>query len=170
MLYLAAALILIASILLWHSYRQRRSLGLPAGRIIYSDTKNWGPVEQPLYDPELNLVGKPDYLVEQKGQLIPVEVKTGQIGGAPYDAHIFQLAAYCLLVHRHYGKRPAYGILHYANHTFAVDYTPQLEKALLELLSEIHSLHRKKQVPRSHENIQRCKACGYRSTCDQTLL
>ncbi len=170
MLYIAAALVLIAVFLLWQARKKRQSLGLPAGRMIYSDTKHWGAVEQPFYDPELNLVGKPDYLVEQNGTLIPVEVKSSQVGQAPYDAHIYQLAAYCLLVQRHFGKRPAYGILHYTNHTFAIDYTPQLEQSILELLAEIHGQQRKKQIARSHESIQRCKACGYRTTCDQKLM
>ena len=67
---------------------------------------------------ELGLVGKPDYLVESAGQLIPVEVKSTRNSNAPYDAHIFQLAAYCLLVQRQLGKRPPYGILHYANRTY----------------------------------------------------
>jgi len=170
MLYLALALVIVAGVLFWQARQKRQAIGLPAGRIIYSDTKSWGAVEQPIYDPELSLVGKPHYLVEQNGQLIPVEVKSSQVGQAPYDAHIYQLAAYCLLVHRHYGKRPAYGILHYANHTFAIDYTPQLERSILELLVEIHSLERKKQIHRSHENLQRCKACGFRTTCDQKLM
>lgn len=170
MLYLALALVIVAGILFWQARQKRQAIGLPAGRIIYSDTKRWGAVEQPIYDPELSLVGKPDYLVEQNGQLIPVEVKSSQVGQAPYDAHIYQLAAYCLLVHRHYGKRPAFGILHYTNHTFAIDYTPQLEQSILELLAEIHSLERKKQIQRSHENLQRCKACGFRTTCDQKLM
>ncbi len=170
MLYLAILLILIALGFLWQSRRQRQSLGLPAGRIITSDTSKWGALEQPLYDAELGLVGRPDYLVKQTGQFIPVEVKSNRVSSAPYDAHIFQLAAYCLLVQRHYGKRPAYGILHYPTHTFAIDFTPQLETALLDLLDDIRSKERKKNIARSHESSERCHGCGYRNLCDQRLL
>ena len=170
MLYLAAFLFLIALLILWQARWKRQSLGLPAGRIIYSDTSKWGAVEQPLYDAELGLVGRPDYLVEQGGQLIPVEVKSNRVSAAPYDAHIYQLAAYCLLVQRHYGKRPAYGILHYPTHTFAIDFTPQLETSLLDLLEDIRSNERRKTIARSHESSQRCNGCGYRNICDQKLL
>lgn len=170
MIYLALLLILFALLILWQARKQRNELGLPAGRIIYSDTSKWGPVEQPLYDPDLGLVGRPDYLVEQDGQLIPVEVKSNRINSAPYDAHIYQLAAYCLLVQNHYGKRPAYGILHYPTRTFAIDFTAQLESSLLDLLAEIRKEDRRKNIARSHDSVERCNSCGYRNICDQRLL
>jgi CRISPR-associated exonuclease Cas4 len=162
--------LLVAVILLWQAYRGRKALGLPAGRIIYADMSGWGPIEQPLYDAELGLVGKPDYLVESAGQLIPVEVKSARNANAPYDAHIFQLAAYCLLVHRQLGKRPPYGILHYGSRTYAIDYTPQLEQAVHNLLIEIHAQERQKEPARSHSSVARCSHCSYRSICDQRLL
>ena len=37
-------------ILFWQSARQRQATGLPGGRVIYTDTRAWGPVEKPLYD------------------------------------------------------------------------------------------------------------------------
>lgn len=169
MLYFAVLLVLAAIALLWLAARRQKAIGLPAGRVIYADTRGWGPVEQPLYDAELGLVGKPDYLVESSGQVIPVEVKSSHVSTAPYDAHIFQLAAYCLLVQRHYGKRPAYGILHYPNRTFAIDYTAQLEADLLALLDEIHAQDGRKELPCSHNSPARCSRCGYRDTCDQRL-
>lgn len=155
--------------LLWLATRKQKSAGLPAGRIIYTDTRGWGPVEEPLYDRSLALVGKPDYLVQQAGQIIPVEVKSSRVAEAPYDAHIFQLAAYCLLVERAYGKRPSHGLLHYTNRTFAIDYTPRLEAALLSLLDEMREADRRKELHRSHEAPARCRSCGYRSTCEQAL-
>ena len=100
MLYIAIALVVIAVIFFWQSSRVRRAAGLPGGRVVYTDTRAWGKVEKPLYDHGLGLTGKPDYLVEKDGQLIPVEVKSGRAPEAPYDSHIYQLAAYCLLVER----------------------------------------------------------------------
>lgn len=166
---IALFLFLAASLLFWLSWRQRKTAGLPAGRVIYADTLHWAPVETPLYDEETGLTGRPDYLVQEHGQPIPVEVKSSRAGDAPFDAHIYQLAAYCLLVQRCYGKRPPYGILHYANRTFAVDFTPTLEAALLETLSEIRHSQRRKEVHRSHENAARCRGCGYRKICTQRL-
>ena len=172
--YLILLLLIVALALFWLSWRQRQASGLPGGRIIYTDTHAWGPVEDPLYDHELGLVGKPDYLVEQGEQLIPVEVKSGRPPEGPYDTHIFQLASYCLLVERVFGKRPAYGLLHYsppsgAGRTFAIDYTKDLEAALLDLLEEIRQQERRKEVHRSHESAARCRRCGFRSVCDERL-
>ena len=169
MLYLALALILIALALLWNSSRTRSSAGLPSGRIIYTDTRAWGKADKPLYSSGLGLTGKPDYLVQQNGRIIPVEVKSGRAPKTPYDSHIYQVAAYCLLVEKSFGQRPPYGILHYQDRDFAIDYTPQLESALLSLLDEIRRDERRQNVPRSHQAPARCRGCGFRATCDEAL-
>lgn len=162
-------LLLLALVLIWLSGRQRRASGLPGGRVIYADPKTWGAVEKPLYDPNLGLTGKPDYLVQQGKQIIPVEVKSSKAPISPHDSHIFQLAAYCLLVEREYGVRPDYGMLHYPERTFAVDFTPELEDALMEMLSEMRTQERRPTCDRSHDAVARCARCGYRSLCDQRL-
>jgi len=168
-LYLGLTILLIALVLFIISGVQRRASGLPGGRVIYSDTRAWGKVEKPLFDHDLGLTGKPDYLVEQSGKIIPVEVKTGRTPPAPYDSHVFQLAAYCLLVHRTTGKRPPHGIIHYPGRDFAVDYTPELEHALLDLVADIRIDEQHAEVSRSHDEAQRCHRCGFRDTCDQSL-
>jgi CRISPR-associated exonuclease Cas4 len=104
-------------VVLWIVGKRQKSLGIPSGRIIIADTRQWVPVQKPLYDPDSGLTGRPDYLVEQSGKMIPVEVKSQRVESGPYDAHIYQLAAYCLLVERLFNKRPNYGILHYQNRT-----------------------------------------------------
>ena len=169
MLYIALALILFAILFFLISGRQRKAAGLPGGRVIYTDTRGWGKLEQPLFYAGLGLTGKPDYLVQQNGQIIPVEVKSGRAPEAPYDSHIFQLASYCLLVEKTYGKRPPYGIIHYNDRDFAVDYTQELESRLLDILVEMKRDTNKKDVPRSHEQASRCARCGYRKACDQRL-
>jgi len=170
MLYLSLALLLFALFLFWQSSKQRQEAGLPGGRVIYTDTRAWGaPLEQPLFDAKLGLTGKPDYLVEQKGQIIPIEVKSGRAPEAPYDSHIYQLAAYCLLVEKTYGKRPPYGIVHYPTRDFAVDYTPALESALLDLLAEMRRDETRAEVDCSHAEPARCRRCGFRNVCDQKL-
>ena len=79
MLFLALLLFVLALVLLWQARKRRAESGLPAGRVIYTDTRGWGKPEQAFYDSELGLTGKPDYLVEQKGQIIPVEVKSRRV-------------------------------------------------------------------------------------------
>ena len=169
MIYLGLFFILLALLLLLLSKRQRSEVGLPAGRVIYSDTRAWGKVEEPFYDAMLGLTGKPDYLVEQNGVSIPIEVKSGWAPPEPYEGHIYQLAAYCLLVQHITGKRPPYGLLHYRNRTFAIDFTPELESSLTDLLVEMRLQDKHGEADRSHEEPMRCARCGYRSNCDQRL-
>jgi CRISPR-associated exonuclease Cas4 len=167
--YLGLLILTIASLLFFIARRGRRAAGLPGGRIVYTDTRAWGKVEKPFFDSELGLTGRPDYLVEQNGKFIPVEVKSGRTPEAPYDAHIFQLAAYCYLVHKSTGKRPPHGIIHYTGRDFAVEYTPALESALLDLVADMRIAERRTEVARSHEDAQRCRRCGFRDVCDQRL-
>jgi CRISPR-associated exonuclease Cas4 len=169
MLYLIAILLVSGIIFYWISTLQGRSSGLPPGRLIYSDHKEWGKVETPLYDPTYNLTGKPDFIVDTKKGLIPIEVKSGRARSKPYDSHIYQLAAYCLLIDQTYGIRPEYGILHYSNQDIAVDYTPELEHSVIELIREIRSLGKQRSVDRSHQSKNRCLNCGFSAICDQAL-
>ena len=169
MLYFALFLLFLALLFFWQSNRQRQAAGLPGGRVIYTDTRGWNKLEKPLFYAALELTGKPDYLVEQNGKIIPVEVKSGRAPEAPYDSHIYQLASYCLLVEKTYGKRPPYGIVHYEDKDFSVEYTHELEQSLLELITEMKRDGMKREVSRSHEQASRCKRCGFRSVCDQSL-
>lgn len=150
--------------------RLRKQTGLPGGRVIYSDTHMWGqPIEKPLFDGSLGITGKPDYLIEQNGELIPVEVKSSRAPRAPYDAHIYQLAIYCLLVEKVYQRSPSRGLIHYPGKTFEVEFTAQLREQTLALISEMHHLEHKKSLPRTHEDAGKCVNCGYRDICDQRL-
>jgi CRISPR-associated exonuclease Cas4 len=167
-LYLAILLFVLGVILLWLARARQKASGLPGGRIIYTDTQRWRPVEKPLYDPDLGLTGRPDYIIETGDRIVPVEVKSSSAPEAPYDSHIFQLAAYCRLVQVTYGKPPPYGLLHYSNRTFAIDYTAELESALLNLLDEMRAQDHL-EVDRSHSSASRCLGCGYRAVCEQKL-
>lgn len=166
---LALFLAALALLLLWLGARQQRASGLPTGRVIYADPKLIGAPERPLFDPESMLTGKPDYLVEENGKVIPVEVKSGWAPPEPHEGHIYQLLAYCLLVERTTGKRPPYGILRYRNRSFAVDYTREAERELIRLLDEMHEASYAREQHRSHEDPPRCLRCGYRSNCEEKL-
>lgn len=168
-LYLAIIFSIIAIALFYLAARQKKQAGIPGGRVIYIDANQWGKVEKPLFDPELRLTGKPDYLLRQGSQIIPVEVKSRQAPQAPFDSHIYQLAAYCLLVAREYGIRPTHGIIHYANKNFAIDFTAELEGSVQSTIREMQGRTNRSQVDRSHQDGKRCQHCGYRSICDQAL-
>ena len=172
MLYIVIFLFLIALIFFWQSGKQRREAGLPGGRVVYTDTGGWSAVERPLYYSPLKLTGKPDYLVETRAGLIPVEVKSGSAPPQAYPSHMLQLAAYCLLVEETEGRAPGYGLIKYADAVFRVEYTSALHRELLALLDAMrHARSRSdpRGVPRSHDEPRRCAGCGYLPLCDQAL-
>jgi CRISPR-associated exonuclease Cas4 len=144
---------------------------LPEGAVVYSDTGGWSRVEQPLFSEAWQLTGKPDYLVRQRDGVIPVEVKSGQAPpGGPHPGHRYQLAAYCALVSEAYGRRPAYGLIRYADQTLAVRYTRELETELRSLLDDMRADAEADDVARSHDAAARCRACGLREVCDEALV
>jgi len=149
----------------------RRASGVPAGQIIFDDAGNWQRNEKPLFSTRYRLTGKPDYLVREGKQVIPVEVKSTSLRGRkPYSSHIMQLAVYCLLVEDVMGVRPGYGILKYANTTVRITYSDDLRADLLAILRDIRRARSEKYIPRSHSEPKRCRFCGYRDVCGEDLL
>ncbi len=170
-MYGTYALILLAAALLlwWLAARQQRQLGLPGGRVLYRDMEGRIDLDRPLYAADLDLVGRPDYLLRGADGLVPVEVKSGRTPQQPYESHIYQLAAYCALVERTYGERPSHGIIRYEQRNFTVDYTPELESGLLRVLDQMRADLGRAEVNRSHQQAARCQGCGYLSRCEQAL-
>jgi CRISPR-associated exonuclease Cas4 len=164
-------LLAVAAVLLLLSLRERKKSGLPGARVVYADSDLWQRVPETLLDAQLGIVGKPDYVMKtRQGDLIPVEVKTGNTPEAPYDSHRLQLMAYGLLIRSNYGKTPLYGLLHYPEKDFRVDFTPALEAHFLNTLENIRRMERERQTPaRSHAMSARCRGCGYRGICDEKL-
>jgi CRISPR-associated exonuclease Cas4 len=162
-------LLALGLLLLWLARRERAGTGLPQGRVVYTDTGGWGRLERPLFSRELLLTGKPDYLVADGNDVIPVEVKSRHAPTQPYPSHLLQLAAYCLLVEECYGRRPPYGIIKYADRAFEVDYTPELEDELLATVDDMRGDLADGNAPRSHDDPHRCQVCGYRPHCEERL-
>ncbi len=165
---LAALVVTALGLWLW-ARREYRQLGLPQGTVAYDDSGARHTVARPLYDPDLNLVGKPDYIVVRAEGYIPVEVKSGRTPDQPYEGHIYQLAAYGLLIRRVLGQPAPYGFIRYPQRTFRVEFTPELERRLLGVLALMRQAASWREVPRSHEKRARCRACGFRHVCDQRL-
>ena len=165
----ALLLALLGGLLIWLGHRQRQSSGLPAGTVIYQDTGNWQETERPLRSRRYGLVGRPDYLVQTRDGgrsfVVPVEVKSRARPARPYESHILQLAAYCLLVEDNFDAAPPYGLLRYADATLQIPYTDELRGRVLEAAAAIRQARRAAEVRRSHGEPRRCAACGYRSAC-----
>lgn len=98
-----------------------------------------------LYSTSLNLLGRPDYLIKEKDIVVPVEVKTGSTPKYPYQNHVAQLMAYCLLVEENFGVKPTHGYLRYPGQEYKVPYTIAAEKMIKNLVKEIEEAKEKNQ-------------------------
>lgn len=162
--FLACAVVVLAL-----ARRGRVRAGLPPGRVIYADTGGWRRPQRPLFSKAFHLTGRPDYLVVEGADVVPIEVKSGPAPAQPYPSHVLQLAAYCLLVEAHYERRPSYGIIKYADAAFEVDYTPQLERELVATLDDMRADLAAGEAPRDHDDPRRCAACGQNARCAERL-
>lgn len=172
---LAIIVLILAGIaLLWQSRRMRLQSGLPKGKIVYSDTSEWLKQEEPLISRKYGIVGKPDYLLVvnqgRKSITIPVEVKSRKRPAVPYDNHILQLGAYCILVEETYKQRPPYGLLHYRDDTLEVPFTNELRNQVIEAAEGIRRNRNAANVKRQHKDAGRCYGCGYRHACGEELV
>lgn len=164
-------ILLIIGLILWvWSGALRAEADIPAGKVIYTDSGTWFGNDDVLASRHFRLVGKPDYLVEDdEGMIVPVELKSKKAPAEPHEGHIFQLAAYCLLVEENYGVRPDYGIIQYKDKSFRLDYSYELEEDLLDVLADMRTDLEEPTVNRDHTDWLRCSRCGLRGACNQRL-
>jgi CRISPR-associated exonuclease Cas4 len=185
-LYLITCIVLVIVALVARSLAKRMDArsGLPAGRLVYGDTgyavgklgelvrdQQGRKVERPLLSKQYGLVGRPDYLIETDDGIIPVEVKSAKMpaSGRPYDSHVFQVAAYCLLVGDTLGAGVPYGVIRYRDGEVRVDYTAELRDTLLDVMDEMRAARDAADVHRSHDEPNRCARCSMRGVCDEAL-
>lgn len=156
---------------LWLGNQQlHEEIDLPDGELLYADGARQHQTET-LYAEEYGLSGKPDYLIQiDDDTVVPVELKSSYAPAVnPYDGHIMQVIAYCLLVEENYGIRPPYGLLKYRDQTFEIAYDEQNEQLLLSILEEMHDALNDKHVGRDHDNSNRCAACAVREFCAERI-
>ena len=189
-LYLLLFLLSVAAMLAARAAaRESKRAGLPAGALLYSDTgrpvgrvagtevgRDGRKQERPLVSETLELVGRPDYLIEAEGGVVPVEVKSTSCpaGGRPYDSHLAQLAAYCLLVEDVLGATVPYGLVKYRDQEVRVEYTDEMRERALALIEEMkadmNASTEGLEVHRSHDDPRRCGGCSLRDVCTESLV
>jgi CRISPR-associated exonuclease Cas4 len=125
----------LALLFRWYAQRTAAALNL-SGDVLYSDADTTADV---LVSDAHRLVGKPDYILEDGGELIPIERKSRKLStvGA-YEGEILQLAAYCLLVEEHYGRPVLSGRLLYQNPSVDVPFDERLRAKLHNALRALH--------------------------------
>lgn len=163
-------LLLLAGAVWWMARWQQRRTGLPYARVRYDDASLGEQLERPLLSHRYRLTGRPDYLLERRGRLIPVEVKPTRQAPAPYESDMMQLVAYCLLVEEHFGQSPPYGLLRYASGSWEIPFTAATRQSLLDTLALMDEAEGRAEVDRSHQQPARCASCGQRPNCRQSLV
>lgn len=144
----------------------RKEYGIPEGRIVYTDLDK---PAQPLFSEQLRLTGKPDYVVNFKGQYIPVEVKTG-VTYSPYRNHVLQLAAYCLLVEEKYSRVIPFGVLVYGGvRQFRIPFEAYLRRQVITIMEEMRTKLATGTIQRNHNLIAKCQHCSMSVHCNQRI-
>jgi CRISPR-associated exonuclease Cas4 len=170
MIWIALGLLAV-SITIWVISRgQQAQAGLPSGKVVFIDTTHLRRPEGALFSANYSLTGRPDFLVNQNGKIIPIEVKSVNAPVVPYPSHIYQLGAYGLLIKEHFGELPPRGILKYRDRAIEIPFTPDLMGQVIKMLEEIRTASETDGIDRSHSEKSRCRSCGFRSACGQSLV
>lgn len=146
----------------------RQRMGLPHGEVLDEDMSGAGS-SPPLYSSRYRLIGRPDYLIRRGKTILPVEVKTAPAPHHPHPSHVMQLMAYCLLVEETFSLRPPYGWIRYRDRSFRVEYTPERREELLRVLASMRRDLERGEAHRQHNAPSRCRACGFRTICEESL-
>jgi CRISPR-associated exonuclease Cas4 len=166
---IAFLLVAIALALLFLAARLRTRASLPAGDLIYSDTGAWRRNDRVLFSKRYALSGKPDYLINATGAVIPIEVKSGPAPAQPREGHVLQLAAYCLLVEDQLGATVSKGLIRYDDRHFVIAFDDTLRRRLFAALDDMRGCFDRDGAARNHTDPRRCTRCGVRESCDERL-
>ena len=119
-----------------------------------------------------NLAGRPDYIINEGNQRIPVEVKTGRRPRAPFFSHVLQIGAYCLLSEEEFNQKPKYGQIRYGfdSEPHKVNWDAKLRRIVLEKLDEMNDINTgKMEAHRNHKRFGKCNSCSRRKNCPERL-
>ena len=162
------ALVAVAILLAVVSVVLVRRSGL-RGRVVASDSVVSRP-SRALRSAHHGIVGKPDYLVEEHGRIVPVELKPSRESDSPWLRDVVQLAAYCLLLEETEPRFAGYGYLRYASRTFRIDFTDRVRGELLRTLAEMRADLTAADVPPNHRDPRRCARCMLVRVCGRAVV
>lgn len=161
---IGASLALYQSIKLDRSALLIREKRAVKGEINYIDRGR----SRMLRSERLGLQGRPDYILEIEGELVPVDLKSGRTPRGPLFSHIMQVSAYCLLLQEE-GKNVTHGILRYKEAEHEVEFNEDMRKLVLSKLDEMRELGSTGKVHRNHNRPGKCHSCSRREACPERL-
>jgi CRISPR-associated exonuclease Cas4 len=161
-------LIFIARKILTKIKQTKKKFNLLKGKITYSDLNKPG---KPLYSKRYRISGKPDYVINTDGKLIPVEIKTG-FHQYPQQNHIFQLAAYCQILEDNFNCFIPFGLLIYndSSKKFKIRYDPKMRYDLESTLAQMRHIRKLDDLTRNHNDLKKCKKCSMRVYCSKKII
>jgi CRISPR-associated exonuclease Cas4 len=162
---IAASLALYVSIRSGRMAREIREKRAIQGEIKYVD--NGEP--RMLRSERLGLQGRPDYILEIEGEMVPVELKSGRTPKGPLFSHILQVAAYCVLLEEE-GQKVTHGILRYEEAEHEIEYNQDLRIMVLSKLDDMRALMKSGDVHRNHHRPGKCRSCSRREGCPERLV
>jgi CRISPR-associated exonuclease Cas4 len=162
-LLLAAAVILLAASVFLY-----RRFGI-GGRVVASDSVV-ARRTRVLRSARYGVSGKPDYLVEERGRIVPVELKPTRRSATPWLRDVVQLAAYCLLIEETEPRFAGYGYLRYADRTFRIDFTESLRAELLRTVAALRADLTAPDVDPNHDDSRRCARCSLVQVCGKQVV
>jgi CRISPR-associated exonuclease Cas4 len=117
-----------------------------------------------------HLIGRPDYILEEHGERIPVERNDRLLThSGPHESELLELAAYCLLLEEREGPPVHRGRLQYQNTSLDITFDEALRRKLLATLAAIQVSADLADVRRSHPSPARCRGCAFRLQCTESL-
>jgi CRISPR-associated exonuclease Cas4 len=142
----------------------RKSQLLKYGKTIYIDHSSQNV--SPLFSQKYQLTGKPDFIFEKDGEVVPVEIKSRPMPyRGPFEGHVLQLMSYCLLCEECYNMRPKYGVLKYSTgNPIEIPYTDEMKQKLIKTFEEMRTADESMAI---YINPNKCKVCSLRNRCDK---
>lgn len=149
--------------------KKNSSFNMTGWKMIYTDKPTEVKEENVdygliLYSAKYDIQGKPDYIFKKRGNIMPVEIKSGKIGDEafPHMGDYLQLCAYFLIIEDVYGIKPKYGKIIYKDYMFIIKNGYFVRKDINKVLFRMRKmLETGKETPcKSFANCRYCLCNG----------
>jgi CRISPR-associated exonuclease Cas4 len=114
------------------------------------------------------LLGRPDYILEVEGEMVPVEMKSGRTPRGPLFSHILQVGAYCLMLQEE-GQKVNRGILRYGDIEHEIEFDQELKDLVISKVADMRELQKTGEVHRNHHRPGKCHSCSRKDMCPERL-
>ncbi|PIN85105.1 MAG: hypothetical protein COV47_03960 [Candidatus Diapherotrites archaeon CG11_big_fil_rev_8_21_14_0_20_37_9] len=119
--------------------------------VIYAD--NAEKPKKPFFSQRYLLAGIPDLILKTAHGNVPVEKKSTFPPQEPYESHVMQLMAYCLLLEEN-GSKPDFGYLQYRDaEPVKIMYTEYQKQKLLNIMGEMRKFIETKKIKSVNSSV-----------------